>query len=283
MAQGGEAGHWYDPVDCRQVGKVQGAKGKWVTPDARHARRDRLLSGITTITKEWANGMLARWSQKTALEALLKILQDEFSLDLGEYEPSILIQRAIEEGPRLVASETAEQGKAIHAAVDRYFRGDRVDGDMVPWVQTAVAAVESLGISPLMCRAEIDAIDPLGEYGCRGDIVCKEPPVYIDIKTRDFTADDVAEAIEKRAKGAASLGKLTPYQTEPLQVVGNMDAHFGMMDEDALGYCLYLSRTDPSIYYLHQFKRSELEQARLLLRACCVLFNAPRGLGVHGD
>jgi hypothetical protein len=254
-----------------------------VKPDTRHAKKLGLLAGITSVVKTWANPMLAKWQQEAAVRALLGLLEEEKGLTLTPEEKATYARRSVEEGPSRIASETADEGKLIHAAVDRFYRGEMVDPKYLPWVTTVEGVITSLGLDPHRLRAEQDAIDPLGEYGCRGDLLYHHPPVYIDIKTRDFTAEHVAEAIEKRGKDRASLGKLTPYQAEALQVVGNMDAHFGAHNEDALGYCLYLSRTDPSIHYLHLFTRAEMNTARAMLRACCVLYNAPRGLGMHGD
>jgi hypothetical protein len=270
-------GHWYSPLTKQQIDP----EGKRL--DARHAKKNGWLGGITSVTKVLANPQLVRWQQETAVKALLAILEADKGLTFTDEEKSLYVRRSAEEGPSLVASTTADEGKAIHAAVDRFYRGELVDPKYMPWVVTVEARIRELGLDPHRLKAEVDAIDPLLEYGCRGDLVSYAPPVYIDIKTRDFTQEDVEEAVIRRGKNQKSLGKLTPYQTEPMQVIGNMDAHFGLMHEDALGYCLYLSRTDPTISYLHLFTREELNVARRMLRACTILFNVPRGLGGGDD
>jgi len=274
----GEGGHWYNPETVAQVATVIGKAGKPISINSTRAAENRLLGGITTVTKEWQNAMLAQWHTKTALQALLDIISVEKGIPLTDEQKSVLVARSLEEGPKRIGGEAADKGKDIHAAVDRHFRGEPVEAEFMPWVDTAIDALASLGLYPGQFKAEVDGI---GEgYGCRGDLVCQYPPMYIDIKTRDFTPEDVAEAIEKRGRRLKGLGKLTPYQTEPLQVVGNIDALILITGQkEARGLCLYLSRSDPSIHYLHEFTSDELDQARVLLKACVTLFNVPRGLG----
>ena len=270
--QHGEAGHWYSRETGEQVPTVPAKKGGMKKTTVREAREMDLVKGCTTIADERRNPFLEKWKMETAAKAMAVILSEKYGVAFTPEELKGLVKQAVEEGPAKVASETADRGRAIHAAVDRYFSGDQVSPEFAGWVETVKGVLEALAGTDdfSIWQAEVDSVHPAG-YGCRGDLACFSRAMYVDIKTRDFTADDVANAMAKKAKGTKDLGRLTPRQGEPLQIAANMMAMFGHIDATTYGADLYLDRTDPEIFFLHPYTVEELEAAWKQFLACLVL------------
>lgn len=131
-----EALHWYWP-DGRPAYEVPGAKGQPVNPDIRHARKLGLVPSVTTITRVIAAPALERWKREQyALAALtLPRLPDETD--------SAFLKR-LDADAQAWTRQRADDGTALHAAIEQEARGEALDPRFAPHVAKVTEALSTL-------------------------------------------------------------------------------------------------------------------------------------------
>lgn len=299
--RGAESGHWYASPRTVEMGvarypgepvtEVPGAGGKYVRPGPNHALKFGLAKGTTSVLKRLAKPTLTSWMARTAAKAAVtKVFDADMgvnvspaerflsgSIDERKYtEECLLLQEQIAKG-------AADAGSVIHAHIERGFLGQPFVDDGVPgevYFQTTLIALHAaFGASAGTWTPEKPFYHPLG-FGGRTDILRNggENLVVVDFKTRDFDAADVEYAHKAKAKGQKTLGKLTPYETEPMQIAANLHGHGGETKASVRGANLYLSRTDPSLVFVYEYSAEELEKAWACFTALLTLDQIQSGI-----
>jgi len=114
-----ESGRWYNAKGevvkvVPSLAKVEAAKGKVVKPTIRHARHYSLVPSVTSIIRQTDKPGLTAWKLTGLLEAAL-------TLPRIKNEPLETFAGRVIDDAGEQAGKAADEGKAIHAAVESYF------------------------------------------------------------------------------------------------------------------------------------------------------------------
>ncbi len=180
-----ESIHWYDPRGICPVYEVPNAKGdKMIRPDLRHARKLRLVPGVTGVMRAMAAPALERWKLEQAVMAALTLPREE-----GESDQAFLT-RILEDG-REQATQAADEGTKIHAAIQGYFERGYLELEHEPYERHVQGVLQCLdacfGTQPW--GPELCCVHPLG-YGTKADLCASaqpSPAYVLDFKGKEFT------------------------------------------------------------------------------------------------
>lgn len=168
--------HWYDRSG-QPVHQVQGAKGKPVTPDIRHARKLGLLPGVTGVLRIQHAPGLERWKIMNALEAALTLPRNpDESLD-------DFLDRAEQDG-RETGRKAADRGTELHTALELAVQGRSFDDRWRPHVAAVDRELLKVGVDFLKLDAERSFAHHLG-FGGKNDGHSKAQRVVLDYKSKD--------------------------------------------------------------------------------------------------
>lgn len=138
MAHVSENTHWYDRAG-NPVYEVPSADGKsMVTPDIRHARKLNLLPGFSAVERIMAAPGLERYKIRQAVLAALTLPR------IADETEEAYLKRIDEDG-KAHAKRRAEEGTAIHKAIEQFLRGETYDTRWHPQVSAVVAYLHTLG------------------------------------------------------------------------------------------------------------------------------------------
>jgi len=176
-----EAGHWYKP-DGTPHYEVPRADGKGMRDTTlRDARKLGLFFSTTGIIRLMDAPGLTRWKMRQLALAILTLPRIE-----GESEDAFLARAekdAQEEG-----AAARDKGTAIHADVERHYRGQEAL-EYPAWADAATKAIEGLcGVRKWL--PEHAYAHPSG-YGCKVDLVAEDGSWLLDIKTKDGDKSDL--------------------------------------------------------------------------------------------
>lgn len=220
-----ESGHWYYRHTKQLVETVPYANGKMGPPDLRHARKLRLLPGVTTITKCAASFGLENWKRDQVLMAALTTTRAAGETDAH------LVRRILDDSEQQ-ASDAAKRGTAIHAAIQEYYTSGTfpTDSTMLEHVNGAAAAIRDVCGSRAW-TPELCVIHSSG-YATKIDLCCDA--IILDFKSKDFGPDDCA--------------KLKTYRDHAMQLAAGMVAMAGPMAlVHTKAAIIYVSRSYPGL------------------------------------
>jgi hypothetical protein len=122
-----ESGHWYhrDGSPCYEV---PAKKGGMRATNIRDARALDLVPSVTTITALAARPGLEIWKQQQVMLAALTMPRIE-----GEADKAFVARLVADS--REQAKKAAARGTAIHAAIEKSFRGEFIEDEFRPWVK----------------------------------------------------------------------------------------------------------------------------------------------------
>jgi hypothetical protein len=231
-----EGGHWYNR-EGTPVYQVPSADGKrMIEPDIRHARKQNLVPGVTQIIKCAAKPQLTAWMVEQAILASLTLPRRPLESD-ADY------LRRVYDDSQEQARKAAEEGTAIHAAIEQSFKSESYDPAKEPFVRAAREAVASLGEA---WTAEYSFASRDG-YGSKIDLFGEA--AIIDIKTKEF--DDPK--------------KKMAYDEHLMQLA----AYFRIMPNNNGVTCgnVFISRTVPGLWALHVWTPEDLERGWKMFKA----------------
>lgn len=284
--RGAESGHWYASPRTVELGlaeypgapvdTVPSADGKGtVSATSQNANKWGLAKGVTSVLKRLSKPVLGEWGEKMAARAAVAVIPDrketlaerfiKGTLSEEEYLSECLQLKAV------IGATAADIGSLIHADIERGFLGQdlketEIDGKA--YFNTALAALTLAYGTDVEWVPEKPFYHPLG-FGGRTDILGyrEDALIIVDFKTRDLEQEHVDYATRAKAKGQKTLGKLTPYETEPMQIAANLQGHGGSHGRKGgktlrlIGGNLYLSRQDPKVSFMNEYRADELEKA----------------------
>lgn len=154
MTHASEGGtHWYSR-DGLPVYEVPSADGKsMVNPDIRHARKLGLLPGFTSVNKVLYSFGLERYKIRQGILAALTLPRNE-----GEDDDSYF--KRLEEDRQAHAKGRADEGTAIHAAIQQHLEGRPYD---VKWAEHVGAVVKLLGELPPSFLGDFKTVESIEE------------------------------------------------------------------------------------------------------------------------
>lgn len=171
------AGHWYKS-DGTPAYTMIGANGKERAVTLRDARKENLFPGVTTIIRCAAAPALEKWKRD-------QVLLSAMTLPRIDGEPSDDFVRRVEQDWQQQGRAAADRGTAIHAAIERHFRGEQPDEEFWPWVKAARDEIARV-CGPQEWSAERSFACARG-YGGKTDL--HSTAWVIDSKTKDGPAD----------------------------------------------------------------------------------------------
>jgi hypothetical protein len=245
MGHPAESLHWY-AKDGSPAYTVVGKNGKERPTTLRDARTLGLVPSVTSIIKCAAAPALERWKADQLMMAALTLPRRPHETE--------------KEWISRVYVDSQEQGKAaaalgtdIHAAIQSHYEGKDHDPQYAQHVSAAVVTISgwcaALGVPEQSFST--------GRYGGKVDLSCHE--AVIDIKTKDFGADDV----------------LTTYDEHAMQLAAY---RHGIASPDARCAIVYVSRTVPGLVTLLEIEQDELNRGWQMFSALVDFWYARTGL-----
>lgn len=297
--RGSENTHWYASAETVAMGVatyvgepiefVPGAKGQPIKATLREARKYHLKQGATAVMGMLNKPQLYDWGSKMTadgavtpveLEGYQGIPASDFLgglIDRDRYRDLCLRARD------MIGKKAAAGGTELHKYVELGVQGVPQEGvGAQVWAVVENALHENW--PGIIWKAELPAVHPLG-FGCRTDLLGfeetnpTEPIVCVDVKTREFNHDDVVKAGEASRRNQVSLGRLTPRDTEPMQVAANLKAHNNDIKFfDGCGGNLYLSRNTADCVFVVKYTAKKLDEAWLCFTSLNTVYKTLKGL-----
>lgn len=221
-----ESGHWYTRDGAPRY-TILGANGKERNTTLRDARKEGLVPSVTTILNVASKPALLQWMQKQVLLAAL-------TLPRRPEEPE-------EEWVYRIMDDSKEQGRAaadlgtdIHASIQAFYEGQTTNRHQ-DHVRACVDALQG-HFGPLEWVSE----KAFGhESGFGGKVDLHAPNVVVDIKTKDFGADDKVEGYDDH------LMQLAAYRV-------------GLGMPEARCANIFVSRSAPGLVKIVEWDQSDL-------------------------
>jgi hypothetical protein len=243
-----EGGHWY-ASDGTQIGEVERARGDGMRkPTLRDARKHGWGPGVTTIIGCAAAPGLNRWKQHQAALSALRI--HRYVNDTEEE----WLARVLEDAAT-IAKDAAEEGTRIHAAIERYYRGEAYDKNYRAHVIGVSTLIEdhcptANSLHPWL--AEIGVAHPWG-YGTKADL--HSEAWVLDFKGRDGNQE--------------KLDGMTTYESHWMQLAATRQALDLKVPTKHKKDCaiIYVSRTHPSCCSFVKVTEEQLEQGLAMFKA----------------
>lgn len=248
-----EGGHWYRP-DGTPAYTIVGKNGAERPVTLRDARKENLFPSVTGIIKNLALPALEKWKRNQLLLAALTLPKKA-----GESESAWLVR--VERDWQEEGRAAAERGTAIHAAIEKHFRGEQPDEDLWPWVMAAKHAIEA-DCGEQRWAAERSFAHPIG-YGGK-----------IDLHSSGWVVD---------VKGKESLDLATLYDEHFMQLAAYRHGLFQhvwrpcdlVTDFPRCGI-LFVARTEPKALFI-EAKESELVRGWKMFQALLTFWQAKTG------
>jgi hypothetical protein len=172
-------GHWYLP-NGEPYYRIVGANGKERDVTLRDARKVNAVPSVTGIIRCAAAPQLQKWIIREAVTSALTIPRIE-----GETSDALVARIEVDRQEQVKVA--AARGEAIHGAIERHYRGEVPDPDLLPWVQQASAFIAGATGTEQEWRAERSFAHALG-YGGKTDLHSDQ--WVIDVKTKDGELPD---------------------------------------------------------------------------------------------
>lgn len=194
-----------------------------------------------------------------------------------------------------IGRKAADEGSVIHGVIEDAILTKRLHLSEDENVRQVAALVTQMAIDfshqgfemVEMIAEKSFVLDDIITFGGRTDLLIMFEEmkgngslyVVIDFKTRDFTFDDVRKANRSRDRQNRTFGKLTPRDTEPMQIAANLIGHIGdtgPLKPDSKvrieGGNLYLSRTNPGASWYYPYTQEQLRNGWLSFQAAEMLY-----------
>jgi hypothetical protein len=169
-------GHWYRR-DGKPAYTVVGANGVERPTTLRDARKHGYVPSVTGIIRMAAAPALEKWKRNQVLLAALtlpRVFSESESAWLARVERDWQVQ----------GRDAADRGTAIHAAIEKHYRGEAPDVELWDWVKAVKEEIDSYcGVQEW--SAERSFADPRG-YGGKTDL--HSPEWVIDAKGKEGDA-----------------------------------------------------------------------------------------------
>ncbi len=231
------AGHWYTR-EGKQVETVPSADGKsQVKPTITHARKLLLLPGVTTIVRCAAAPGLESWKVTQGIMAAL-------TLPRRPHEPDVEFLKRVLADSREQGKKAADEGTAIHGAIERYYQNISFD----PAYEAYVVGVRDALNSKFGTRRWKAEMAFAHRMGFASKIDLHDPEFNTDFKSKDFTEPPTTSNVSTKLhwdehviQGAAYNHGIWNEQTRPF-------------------FNVFISRPVPGLVHIHEWPRDELQR-----------------------
>lgn len=254
----GGGGHWYTALaEPRHTMPRADGSGERNTT-LRDARKHRLIPSVTTLLGLFAKPGLDRWKQ----DQLLRIAFDNPAKpdeSFVNYADRCLVMH---EKP---VEEAADFGTRIHDAIEKFFEGDPIDDELLPYVKPAFDWKQEHKLR--FIEREKTMVNMEEGFAGTVDIVglgANQEKFIVDWKTRK-TKPKV---------------KVTSYDFQVHQIAAYGATYWGndaIMDEQVHGANCYISSTEPGRFEVVKYSPTELKQAWKVFKSACQIWRSLKG------
>jgi len=249
-----------------------------------------LAPGCTSVCGMLSKPGLNIWMQNIMAEESYMMAQrgEHQNMDARAWRGALLAAKDS------IGKRAADEGSVIHGVIEDAILTNRLhlsdDPNVVQvagLVNQMIADYSHLGYKFVEMVAEKSFVfNDVITFGGRTDLLMefveaktnKRMLVVVDFKTRDFGYRDVQNAIRGLQRGNKTFGRLTPRDTEPMQIAANLVGHGGGRargeEEDVRieGGNLYLSRTEPGASWYYPYSQEQLVNGWLSFQAAQMLY-----------
>lgn len=169
-----QGGHWYAP-DGTPAYTIIGANGNERATTLRDARKLGLLPSVTGIIRMAAAPQLEKWKRN-------QVLLSALTLPRMPDEPEAEWLKRVERDWQEQGRAAADRGTAIHAAVEKHYRGEVPDAELWHWVMAASNTISDATGGMGGWQAERSFATPIG-YGGKVDL--HSPAWVVDVKGKE--------------------------------------------------------------------------------------------------
>ena len=254
----GGGGHWYDAeAKPRHTMPLASGEGERNTT-LRDARKHNLIPSVTTLLGLFAKPGLDRWKQ----DQLLRIAHENPPLDEESFEDYADRCLVLHEKP---VADAADFGTRIHDAIEKFFEGDPIDDELLPYVKPAFDWKQENQLR--FIEREKTMVNLEEGFAGTVDIVglgANQEKFVIDWKTR------------KTKKGV----KVSSYDFQIHQIAAYAATYWGADAVDAeqvFGANAYLSSTEPGRFEVIKYSPSELKDAWAVFKSACAIWRSLKG------
>ena len=240
------SGHWYrrDGTACHSVPMTTKAGNRPVK--ITDAIKLGLLPSVTTVLKTMDKPQLTEWKLRQ-----VAIFSPQVPRKEGEQERA-WVQRILQTAFAQV-DEAADRGKDIHKALELHFGGEPYDDQWKVYVEAVDSWLAAHGVNVL--ARETNLVDLKHGFAGMADLIVG-------------TSAGMGIGDYKTRKSYAGY-PMEPYDDQPTQVAMYHMAQFGEIADNASGFNLFISTTEPGrvegAFYEACHLRREWEVAEHLL------------------
>ena len=250
----GGGGHWYDR-DANARHTMKSKDGNERNTTLRDARKHQLIPSVTTLLNLFDKPGIDRWKQ----DQLLRIAHENPVNDGEGFEAYADRCLLMHEKP---VEDAADFGTRIHDAIEKFFEGDPIDDELLPYVKPAfdwkqenkLRFIEREKTMVNMEEGFAGTVDivGLGEGGQK---------FIVDWKTRK-TKPKV---------------KVTSYDFQVHQIAAYGATYWGadaVEAEQVYGANCYISSTEPGRFEVIKYSPTELKQAWKVFKSACQIWRS---------
>jgi hypothetical protein len=221
-----ESTHWYTPEGLPAY-ETQAKDGSMRPTTLRDARVKKLIPSVTTIIKCAASPGLENWKLEQMLLAAL-------TLPRIPSEPEKDFLKRVRADSKEQGKAAAERGTAVHTSVEGFYEGKGM-GDHPKHVEGVKRALDGLyGPQDWLAEKSFGS-----KYGFGGKIDLCSPAAVLDIKTKEFDADNLPSGFEEH------LMQLAAYRV-------------GVGMPNAACANVFVSVTNPGLVHIHKWEEKDL-------------------------
>ena len=255
MAVVAEGQHWYYPDGrpCYEVPYADPSKGMRPATIA-DARKIGLVPGYTKIAEVRARPGLDKWKLQQLLMSALTLPRHE-----GEYDDEYA-ERVIQDAGEQ-SRKARDQGKALHAAVERYAKGEEMDIEFARHITALNESLELYGIDLRDGETETAFASPLG-YGGRVD--WRYRTTVLDVKTKQALPDNKVKLV---------------YDEHPMQLAAYAKG-LGIKLNEARCLSVFIGITDARVR-IFEYTTEDINRGWLMFGACLTLWQLQANFGPY--
>lgn len=259
-----------------------------------HVAKYGLVAGCTAICGMINKPALVTWAENNCIEAAVAHTPGKDRSLAQQYHANEIDLDAFKRGCKdikeAVGKKAADGGNVIHAQLEGDIKAGALFTSSNPYTKLAAYELKTKVIEPMEADgwkatdfiAEGSFVDEERWFAGRTDLLIrferivpdgtKEEHYHVcDFKTREFEAGDAIKAKTGLDRGNKTFGRLTPRDTEPMQIAANIQGQGGSVGFDS-GSNLYLSRTQSEVGFLLPYTNEQLETGWENFLACLTLF-----------
>lgn len=304
--------HWYATDETEDLLGVKKGESVDLVPKAsggmtdriqhHHVKKYALAAGCTSIIGMMDKPGLRIWGEKTVALEAYRIAS------AGKVEDEELFVKACLDGKNEIGTSAADKGSEIHDRIEKAIKAGELNSSPDPFVKVAAYELDKIiegwateGWYPVSIESEKSFVVndewlPCA-FGGRTDVLIEfakdwptaETALFVaDFKTRDFEVANVIKARKMLEDGCKTFDKLSPRDSEPLQIAANLAGHADqgipksrLFDTARSGVVLgganiYISRLQSEAGFTYEWTPVQLERAWGAFTACLTLFNYTR-------